>query len=543
MSVKIKQGIFNLNKKMGTEAIYTAIDLFSGIGGWTLGMKLSRVTHIKSYEWNKDSNYTHNMNFGTNTKEVDIRKLDFNTLPEVGSIDFIVGSPPCTQFSYANKGGNGNLEDGLIDMYQFLSVVDYLKPKYWAMENVPRVKNILEKILEDDPKFKKFKKLFNYIEVVDSSEYGVPQKRKRMIAGNFPYKLFESYKKLTKEKNLGDVVNTLNKETIVDPIYGYKVPKSEITDHIIEEPLNYEELRLNKESKSYHPIYNKMAFPEVLDRPSRTITSTCTRVSRESLIIQDNEQFRRLTVRERGMLMGFPITYQFYGKTYNSKLKMIGNAIPPVITYYIFQSMQEVSLEKLTLINNVKEYSHKIPKEAIPITYPDKVKFKYRDIRSFRLAIPEYRFGSGVRFELSNKCEKDKCIWSIKFFYGTSKKIIQISFTDKKYNQLLDLFKIYNIKLDKEIDNLKNYSLQINSEELQKKWTHRTKDGLHPYNVLDKLSELGLNIKTKLNDIEITDKEFSAIVGDNLNSKLFENKTLVLSGILLGYIFNTNIRK
>ncbi len=519
------------------------IDLYSGIGGWTLGMKLNGIEHMYSYEWNKDSNYTHNMNFGTDTGEIDIRKLDFETLPKPGSIDFVVGSPPCTQFSYANKGGGGNLEDGLVDMYQFLCVIEYLKPKYWAMENVPRVKNILEKILNEDSKLKRFKKLFNYLEVVDSSEYGVPQKRKRMIAGNFPYELFDAYKGYTTNKTLGDVINALNESIVVDPIYGYKISNSEITDHIIEDSLNYEELRLNQESKSYHPIYNGMSFPEKLDRPARTITSTCTRVSRESLIIKNGVDFRRLTVRERGMLMGFPITYQFYGKNYNSKLKMIGNAIPPVVTYYLFQSMLEIPVEELTLIAHAKDYYHESPKEAIPVTHPDKVKFKYRDVRSFRLAIPEYRFGSGVRFELSNKCTKEKCDWNIKFFYGSSKKINQVLFTDKKYNAILDRLKTQKIVLDDELKNTMNYVLTISSKELQKKWTHKLKDSLHPYDVLDKLSELGLSIKTKLDNIRISDAEFSSIVGDNLNSKLFEHKALILSGILTGYVFNENIRK
>ena len=48
------------------------IDFYSGIGGWTLGMKLNGIEHIKSFEWNKDSNYTHNMNFGTNTALIEV---------------------------------------------------------------------------------------------------------------------------------------------------------------------------------------------------------------------------------------------------------------------------------------------------------------------------------------------------------------------------------------------------------------------------------------------------------------------------------------
>ena len=519
------------------------IDFYSGIGGWTLGMKLNGIEHVRSFEWNKDSNKTHNMNFGTNTEEVDIRKLDFKTLPEVGSIDFVVGSPPCTQFSYANKGGGGNIQDGLVDMYQFLCVVEHLKPKYWAMENVPRVKNILEKVLNEDAKFKRFKKLFNYLEVVDSSEFGVPQKRKRMIAGNFPHHLFEAYKGYTIDKTLGEILNTLQKDIVIDPIYGYRVPKNEVTDHILEEPLNPEELRLNREAKEYHAIYNGMSFPEKLDRPSRTITSTCTRVSRESLVIKNGAGYRRLTVRERGMLMGFPITYEYYGKSYNSKLKMIGNAIPPIVTYYLFQSMLEVPVDELTLIGNVQDYRHESPIEPIPVTPPDIVKFKYREVRSFRLAIPEYRFGSGVRFELSNKFIEDTPEWSVKFFYGSSKKINQVIFADKQYKEILKILRTQNIDVKLEIKEVESYSNSISSKKLQKRWTHKSQELTHPYSVLDKLSELGLNLKSCLSTIDISDSEFTRIVGDNLNAKLFDNKSLILSGILTGYIFNKKIKQ
>lgn len=519
------------------------IDLYSGIGGWTLGMKLSGIDHIKSFEWNKHSNRTHNMNFNTSTEEINIRKLDFDSLPEVGSIDFIVGSPPCTQFSFANKGGGGDIQDGLIDMYQFLSVVEYLKPKYWAMENVPRVKSILEKVLKEDEKFKKFKPLFNYLDVVDSSEYGLPQRRKRMIAGNFPFELFEAYKHQTENKTLGDVISALQTDPVVDPIYNYTLPQSEVTDHLIESPLTSEELRLNRESKEYHSIYNLMSFPEKTDRPSRTITSTCTRVSRESLVIEDKGNFRRLTVRERGVLMGFPISYQYYGHTYSEKIKMIGNAIPPVVTYYLFQSMLETKPEDLVHIGMVQQYVHEIPNEPIPSTPPDKTKSNYRAVRSFRLAIPGYRFGSGVRFELSNKVRKDSCKWSMKFYYGSSKKINEVIFNEQRFNSILTLLNDQNIDIDRNTKELQNYALKISSEALQERWIHQTEDKPHPYQVLDELGNFALEIKISIDNLEVSDEAFSAIVGDNLNLKLYENKTLVLSGILAGYIFNENIKK
>lgn len=519
------------------------IDLYSGIGGWTLGMKLNGIDHVRSFEWNKDSNKTHNLNFGTNTEEIDIRKLEFKDLPEVGSIDFVVGSPPCTQFSYANKGGGGNIQDGLIDMYQFLSVVEYLKPKYWAMENVPRVKAILEKVLNEDAKFKRFKKLFNYLEVVDLSEFGVPQKRKRMIAGNFPFHLFEQYKYHTNKRTLGEILDSLKEDMVVDPIYGYSISKGELTDHIIEDYLNHEELRLNRESKEYHPIYNGMSFPEKLDKPARTITSTCTRVSRESLVIQDGSNYRRLTVRERGMIMGFPITYQYYGGTFNSKLKMIGNAIPPIATYYLFQSMLEVPVNDLVLIEDSQNYRHDSPESEIPNTPPDKVKFKYRESRSFRLAVPNYRFGSGVRFELSNNCLNNNCAWGIKFFYGSSKKIHQTDFTRAKVDKLLSLFESQNLNVNDKIDEIITFSKPLSSQKLQMRWIHKSLDEIHPYDVLDKLSTLGLNLRDSIINLNISDSEFNSIIGDSLNAKLYDNKILIISGIILGYYFNENIDK
>lgn len=126
---------------MGRPKAIRAIDLYSGVGGWSAGLRMAGISVVASYERSEHANITNARNNGHATHTVDLRALDLNTLPK--DIDVVVGSPPCTQFSMSNRGGNGDISDGLKDIKVFLEVVDRLKPRFWAMENVPRVSNIL----------------------------------------------------------------------------------------------------------------------------------------------------------------------------------------------------------------------------------------------------------------------------------------------------------------------------------------------------------------------------------------------------------------
>jgi len=513
-----------------------AIDLYSGIGGWTMGMKLSKIKNLASYEWWKEANQTHNLNFGTYHKEVNIRKLKVENLNFDHKIDFVVGSPPCTQFSYANKGGNGDIADGLIDIYKFLEVVEFLKPKYWAMENVPRVAKILEKELTDGA-LKRFRSLVKIITIVDSAEYGVPQNRKRMIAGDFPFELFNSYKTKTSQTTFGDVLNTLKKRLIIDLNYGYEIPRGEITELEHEADLTPEEERINRDSKSYHPIYNNMAFPDKLERPSRTVTATCTRVSRESIIVKSKKGFRRLSVRERGVIQGFPVTYQFYGRTLNSKFKMIGNAVPPILTYFIFQSMLEVKLNKLKLPNE-SSYFHDKPKYESFKSNLGLPKRKYPAKRKFQFAVPHLRYGSGVRFELSNNPKSENLEWSFKFFHGNSKNIKDVSLDQRLKNKLDPIVNTTKNEIFTEsIDLLSKKYKNLNSKKLQDIWTSSDSNN-EVFNFLDHVGSCVNKILKKADFNGIDENIMEGIVKEK-KKKLEENR----ESILVGFYFLSSLNK
>lgn len=514
-----------------------AIDLYSGIGGWSLGLKLNGIDVIHSYEWWNQAVETANKNLGKQESIHNIREMNFSDLKDK-KIDIVVGSPPCTQFSYSNRGGSGDLEDGIIDLYQFFKCIEVVKPKFWAMENVPRVAKVLLTESQKGGQLFKFKKIIDegFVEVFNMREYGVPQKRKRCIASNVNLNLLLSYRDLTKEVTLGDVLDSLSKDKIKDPNFKISKTKSKLTEIEKEESLNSEEERMNREMKRNHPIYNRMSFPEDEDQPARTITATCTRVSRESLIVRDKRKFRRLSVRERASIQGFPINYEFHGSSHSNKLKMIGNAIPPKFTYFIAAAMKGINSENLVLPEKVSVSLEK----SLPIkTSPDTQSKKYPKTRSFKFAIRDLNFKSGTRFELNNSEGKFKCF----FYYGDSKRIRELKL-DKRLLNKLEAF-ISEIdesllkKLKKELKVIKKY----NHEEIQRAWSIKPSIGTHPFEVVDLFNSVGNSVDELIADIEEEKLlESMKIVFDKKDQvglkKVFENYRKIFCGLLTCSTFN-----
>lgn len=468
-----------------------AIDLFSGVGGWSLGLKMAGIEVVKSYEWWDKANDTNNLNNHHATIEQDIRLLKLDSLPT--GIDVVVGSPPCTQFSFSNRGGSGDINDGLVDIEKFLEIVLYLKPKHWAMENVPRVSSIIEKELKSGGRLAKYACLKPLISIIDAHHWGVPQKRLRCIVGNLNFDLLNAYKKNVKIKTLGDVVSALQKDTVVDPNYSITMNAKAVSDHVIEEFLNDEELRINRDAKVFHPVYNNMEFPDSLTRPARTVTATCTRISRESIVISSPEKsgkFRRLTIRERACLQSFPVFYQFFGDTYSQKIKMVGNAVPPLLSFYIAQAMVGIKPEGvISPLDGIRNAdSFKKPAVTLPDTHGE----RHAQNRRFRAAIPHLRFKSGMRFEFSNSFnDQGEVSWRLRFFLGDSKNIAEIDLaascfkeisvpeTDTLLRKTRRLYAVF----------LKTHK-NLNARQLQGSWNKAVKPNFSPFDVVDNVGEL-----------------------------------------------------
>jgi DNA (cytosine-5)-methyltransferase 1 len=438
---------------------------------------------------------------------------------------------------------------------KFFEVVDHLKPRFWAMENVPRVEQVIrEGMATRGHPLHRFRHLAPEIDVFDFSDYGAPQARRRCIATNLPLSGIKAFISRTQVRTLGDVVRSLaTAKTVVDPVWGVTLPSKDLTETQVEPPLQGEELRMNREAKEHHPVYNNMAFPDPLDRPARTVTATCTRVSRESIVIADPRrpaEFRRLTIRERASLQGFPITYQFFAKSFAEKAKMIGNAIPPTFTHLLALMAKGLSADDFQGFKAAGE-TLGLPALKAPVTPPDKEGRSYPAKRGFRAALPGFRFKSGMRFDLSNSIVDGAAQWTVRFYYGPSKDIRQIELDGAATETLRQSEWFSSVLSDfrGELARARSWLAASDPQSLQEAWTRRAA-GMGPFEVTDKIAELAESLHARL-EAEMEPpllEEIEEYVVDHANgddakmvgrSKLEKYALRVLAGIVVSEWFNT----
>ena len=514
---------------------------------------MAGIKVVASYEKWPEANITNLKNNGHKAPPVDIRTLALRELPS--DIDVVVGSPPCIEFSFSNRGGGGDIEDGLRDIKKFLTIVDYLKPKAWAMENVPRVGEILDRELKSKGRLARFRHLNFDHEILNAEEFGLPQRRLRCIAGNLDFKLLKAYATRTKRLTLGLVIDALAKPTIADPIYDIQLSRSALSDHDLEDNLDIEEERINRAAKLLHPVYNKMAFPDPLDRAVRTVTATCTRVSRESIIVEDPtspDRYRRLTLRERSTLQGFPITFNFYGANYGHKLRMIGNAMPPLLSLYIGQAIRGIPATKAvspeTAIS-VFSPSTEIP----PVTLPSKATgVRFPEGRTFRFAIGSLHFKSGVRFELRNKFKSGAALWQVAFVFGSPKSIHEMVLKAELCTTVVQTLPIeVRASIEQSLSKCRTWIRRADVQRMQDVWSHRGPGLTRPFMVLDRLDECADELKGILASCAYAyepalEKVIVAAFGRRAKSlvglgKLRKHAQAVLAGVLVGATANVEL--
>jgi DNA (cytosine-5)-methyltransferase 1 len=317
-----------------------AIDLFSGCGGLTLGLKQAGFRVIGAVEIDDLAVET----YKANHKEVHVWEKDIRKLPvaEVrrklklkrGQLELLAGCPPCQGFSTMRTlNGRHRVKDSRNELLtEFMRFVRLLLPKAIMMENVPgiakdkRLKTALEELAALGYEYS--------TAILNAADFGVPQRRRRFILLAGRRERIPFARRAKTKPVVRSAFNKLGKRATNDPLHNYKENRSEKVKRVIRMiPSNggsrlalgkRAQLKCHKKSDGFKDVYGRMSWNDV----SPTITTGCFNPSKGRFLHPTKN--RAITMREAGLLQTFPPSYFFSLKKGRvSVAEMIGNALPP----------------------------------------------------------------------------------------------------------------------------------------------------------------------------------------------------------------------
>lgn len=401
---------------------YNFIDLFAGCGGLLDGfMQSGYYNPIASIEWEKapvntlanrlqekwkisDANETcirfdiqriKELFEGFNDSEYGISK-GLDKIIGNRKVDIIIGGPPCQAYSVAGRIRD---KDSMKDDYRnylfeyYLKIVERYKPKVFIFENVPGMLSampdgtLITELIERDINNKGYEIIHNIGKnaVIDISEYGVAQQRRRVILlgvsreyysecdiqkilQGFYKNILPKYKE--KIKSVREAIGDLppcypNADYAVIKKHGKKyshlIPECSITWHIprfhnardikifkmLAEDIESGENKYT-DAKKLNEIYNEITGANTkvhkyhVLRPDLPSTTILAHLHKDGLrfIHYDSKQARSITVREAARLQSFDDDFEFIGSQ-GDAYKMIGNAVPPKFSLKLSKALND----------------------------------------------------------------------------------------------------------------------------------------------------------------------------------------------------------
>lgn len=319
----------------------SAIDLFSGCGGLTVGLKQAGFRVLAAIEIDRKAQET----YAANHRDVslirqDIRKVSGKELLKklnlkFGELDLLAGCPPCQGFSMMRtRNQKSSVSDHRNDLiHEFSRLIEALSPKTIMLENVPG--------LSADVRFSQFCRKLKRLGykhsfgVHDAADYGLPQRRKRLLLlaskvdvpilpqpDSIRSTVRATFHNLPKAGLSGDPLHDLPErrsahvQEIIRNIPQDGGSRAQLPQELM--------LECHKRSDGFRDVYGRMSWDDV----APTITGGCFNPSKGRFL--HPEEDRCITLREASLLQGFPSKYRFdvtHGK--ESIALMIGNALPP----------------------------------------------------------------------------------------------------------------------------------------------------------------------------------------------------------------------
>jgi DNA (cytosine-5)-methyltransferase 1 len=321
----------------------TAIELFTGAGGLALGLEQAGVSTVQFVEIDKFCCETLRQNRPEwNVVNEDIGKVDFSMFK--GKVDIVTGGSPCQSFSYSGKKLGFEDTRGTL-FYEFARAVKEVEPLVFMYENVRgllshdkgrTIETIIDVLSELGYSVK--------YEVLNSNNYGVAQKRERVIIiGTKDGVEFEYPKKLNYKPVLKDAL----KDVPQSEGQEYSDKKKKVLELVppggcwVDLP---EDIQKEYMGKSYYSGGGRRGMARRISWEEPSLTLTCSPSQKQTERCHP-EETRPFTVREYARIQSFPDDWEFAGGI-GEKYKQIGNAVPVELARHL----------GLQLVKAIKEY-------------------------------------------------------------------------------------------------------------------------------------------------------------------------------------------
>ncbi len=347
----------------------SAIDLFCGIGGLSYGLKTAGIDIKAGIDIDSSCKYAFEENCKTVFINEDIKNIkgDFlNSFYNKDDIKILAACAPCQPFSSYTYKIDKTKDMRWQLLYEYIRIIKEVKPLIITMENVPNLLKFKEApVFNDFVNELKNEKYFVWYSIVYAPDYGIPQKRKRLVLlasklGNIdlipPTHTPDSY--ITVKDAIGHLEKIKTGEySKKDFIHkASQLSEKNLTRIKQSKPGGSwkkdwdDNLKLSchqtDKGKTYVSVYGRMKWNE----PAPTMTTLCTGIGNGRF--GHPEQDRAISLREAAILQSFPADYKFVDSPENLKFgkitKHIGNAVPPILGTVIGKS----------IINHLNKYNY-----------------------------------------------------------------------------------------------------------------------------------------------------------------------------------------
>ena len=342
--------------------MYTSIELFAGAGGLVLGVEKAGFNTLGLIEYDKDAADTLKKNRPNwnviNDDIANISCLDLEKYFSIkkGELDLLSGGAPCQAFSYAGK--RLGLEDARGTLfYHYALFLEKLQPKMFLFENVRGL------LTHDHGKtYSTMLDIFTRAgytidkQVLNAWNYGVPQKRERLITIGIRNDLVgKTEYRFPKAHSYKPVLRDVLLDCPDGPGVPYGEKKRKIFELVpaggywrdIDPAIAKEYMKSCWDMEGGRTgILRRMSLDEpsltVLTSPSQKQTERCHPL-----------EARPFTVRENARCQTFPDDWEFCGNV-SAQYKQVGNAVPVNLAYDIAREIVH-SLDMLAVNQKVKE--------------------------------------------------------------------------------------------------------------------------------------------------------------------------------------------